>query len=386
MKYYIIAGEASGDLHGSNLMKSIKKLDHSTQFRVWGGDLMEKESDGNLVKHYRNLDFVGFTEVVANLRTILGNIKNCKKDIKAYQPDVLVLIDYPGFNLRIAKWAKKQGLRVVYYISPQVWAWNSARVHKMKKIIDKMLVILPFEQEFYAKYDYEVDFVGHPLLDAIDTYPDSTSFFQENQIEVERQIIALLPGSRGQEIRNIFSTMLPIIPLFPNYQFVLAAAPSIPKEVYQKYIADFNKTQSQKNQPLIDLKIVYNQTYQVLKNAHAAVVASGTATLETGLFQVPQVVCYKGSWVSYQIAIRIVNITYISLVNLIMKKEVVKELIQNDFTTNNLSRELKAILETSKRQEIASEYKKLRQQLGGGGASDRAAKAIFEQGLLRQKE
>lgn len=378
MKYYIIAGEASGDLHGGNMMKSLKKLDAHAQFRVWGGDLMDEISGGNLVKHYRNTDFVGFTEVVANLRTILRNIRQCKNDILAYQPDTLVLIDYPGFNLRIAKWAKKHHLKVIYYISPQVWAWNTRRVHLIKKVVDKMLVILPFEKGFYADYDYEVDFVGHPLLDAIEAYSSQSDFIVQHQLDSSKKIIALLPGSRGQEIKNLLLTMLELVPHFTDYQFVLAGAPSIAKDTYHKYIATFNEKRSKKKLPPIQIQIVYGETYSLLNCAHAAVVASGTATLETALFQVPQVVCYKGSSISFQIAKRIVKIKYISLVNLIMEKEVIKELIQGDFNLKNLKNELEKVLESPKRDLILADYEQLNLKLGGGGASEKAAQIIWK--------
>ncbi|MGB0984973.1 MAG: lipid-A-disaccharide synthase [Saprospiraceae bacterium] len=379
MKYYIIAGEASGDLHGGNMMKSLKKLDTEAQFRVWGGDSMAHESGGNLVKHYRNTDFVGFTEVIANLRTILTNIKNCKKDILAYQPDALVLIDYPGFNLRIAKWAKKKNLKIIYYISPQVWAWNSRRVHKIKKIVDKMMVILPFEKDFYKGYDYDVEFVGHPLLDAIDDYSkEGSNFYEKNKISKEKKIIALLPGSRNQEVKNLFSVMIELLPLFPDYQFVLAGAPSIPSDTYQKHISNYNEKRKASGKSLIDLPIVFGQTYQLLKQAEAAVVTSGTATLETALFQIPQVVCYKGSTISYQIAIRIVDIKYISLVNLIMDKEIVTELIQHKFNVDNLKNELQKILNPDQQKNIKEGYLELRKKLGGGGASKKAAETIWK--------
>lgn len=382
MKYYIIAGEASGDLHGSNLMKSLKQLDAEATFRVWGGDKMRHEcaSPAQLIKHYRNLDFVGFTEVVGNLRTILRNIEFCKQDILEDQPDVLVLIDYPGFNLRIAKWAKKQQIKVIYYISPQVWAWNAARVRTIKKVVDKMLVILPFEQDFYKQHDYNVDFVGHPLLDSIDAYPTNEDFRAKNNLPLERKIIALLPGSRGQEIKNLLQVMLQLVPHFEKYQFVVAGAPSIDAAVYQKHIDKFFQ-QHHKNEHFrtkSDVKIVFGQTYDLLNNAHAAVVASGTATLETALFQVPQVVCYKGSQISYEIAKRIVKIKYISLVNLIMDKEVIRELIQNDFNIGNLNHQLIHILEPNNRQQIAKDYQLLREKLGGGGASERSAQIIFD--------
>lgn len=369
MKYYIIAGEASGDLHASNLMKELKKQDSSAQFRCWGGDLM-KQQGATLIKHYRDLAFMGFIEVIANLKTILNNIKFCKKDIIKYQPDVLILVDYPGFNLRIAEFAHKAGFKVFYYISPQVWAWKKSRVHKINKFVDRMFVILPFEKEFYAKYDYEVDFVGHPLFDMIEQLPESkpVEFRKNNKID-DKPFIALLPGSRKQEIKKMLPIMLSVIPEFPDYRFVIAGAPAIEKEFYKQFILN-NKAD-----------IVYNQTYELLNSAYAALVTSGTATLETALFKVPEVVIYKGSFISYQIAKRVVdkNITkYISLVNLIMDKEIVKELIQNNLKTINLKNELTRITEDEQyRQNLKNDYKLLKEKLGGAGASEKTAKLIL---------
>lgn len=370
MKYYLIAGEASGDLHGANLIKAFHKKDPAANCRVWGGDLMQA-AGSTLVKHYRDLAFMGFIEVVKNLRTILGNIKFCKKDISAFQPDVLVLIDYPGFNLRIAKWAKKQGIRVVYYISPQIWAWNSSRVHGIKKSVDQMLVILPFEKAFYAKYDMKVDFVGHPLLDAIRDLGRSSDFSKKNKLD-QRPIIALLPGSRRQEISRMLRTMLQLIPDFPTYQFIIAAAPSMPLDFYYSILKKENVSPS-------SVAIVAQQTYDVLQHATAALVTSGTATLETALFKVPQVVCYEGSPISYFIARRLVNVSYISLVNLIMDKMVVTELIQKDFNKKNLSNELKAILSGTKRDQMLEDYEVLIEKLGTHGASDKAAELIISE-------
>lgn len=375
MKYYIVAGEASGDLHGSNMMKALKRLDNQAEFRVWGGDLMEKESNSPLVKHYRDTDFMGFTEVIANLRTILRNIKDCKIDILKYQPDVLVLIDYPGFNLRIAKWAKAKGFLVAYYISPQVWAWKASRVKTIRKVVDKMFVILPFEKDFYATYDYPVEFVGHPLLDAIDNLAEQPHFRAKHQLN-DKKIIALLPGSRGQEIKNLLPTMLELVSLFPDYQFVLAGAPAIPPEIYKIYLNVFNKILKQKKQTPITLHIVYGETYALLQNAHAAIVASGTATLETALFKVPQIVCYKGSAISFAIAKRIVNIKYISLVNLIMDKLVVTELVQDDFNLKNLEKTLIHLLNPAQHQKMLNDYESLCEKLGGG-ASYRVAAGIL---------
>ena len=373
MKYYIIAGEASGDLHGSNLMKSLKRLDEKSDFRFQGGDLMQAESENGLMKHYRDADFMGFVQVIQNLRTILQNISNCKKDIITYSPDVLILIDYPGFNLRIAKWAKKQGLKVIYYISPQVWAWKAGRVKLIRRVVDKMFVILPFEKDFYATYDYDVDYVGHPLLDAIRDLPASNDFRKRNELS-EKPIIAILPGSRSQEIKSLLMTMLEMVDLFPNYQFIIAGAPAIGLEMYQKIIANFN----QKNQTNIDVTIVHQQTYDLLKNTKAALVASGTATLETALFNVPQVVGYKGGKISYELFKIIVKIKYISLVNLIMDKEVVTELIQDDFNPKRLQLELETILEPANHKAMQNEYVTLHTRLGNGSASAKVAESISD--------
>lgn len=365
MKYYIIAGEASGDLHGSNLMKAIKLKDAEAKFRFWGGDLMAEVAGGKPVKHYRDLAFMGFLEVVMNLKTILGNIKLCKEDIKNYKPDVLVLIDYPGFNLRIAKFAKELGIRVVYYISPQLWAWKEGRVETIKKYVDDMLVILPFEKDFYKKHQVDAHFVGHPLLDAISDLPeiDIENFKTENQLN-EKEIIALLPGSRKQEVEKMLEVMLSVRTNFPDYQFVIAGAPSLPKDFYEKYVDE-------------GVHFVSNKTYDLLRCSKAALVTSGTATLETALLNVPEVVCYRGSKVSYEIAKRLVkHIKYISLVNLIMDKEVVKELIQNELNKENLVAELSKILSGNTREEILANYIILREKLGGKGASEHAATII----------
>lgn len=366
MKYYIIAGEASGDLHGSNLMKALKKKDPAAEFRFWGGDLMAKQG-GTLVKHYRDLAFMGFLEVARNLRTILNNIKFCKEDISSNRPDVLVLVDYPGFNLRIAKFAKELGIKVVYYISPQLWAWKEGRVEIIKKYVDEMMVILPFEEDFYKKHGVHSHFVGHPLLDAISTLEDLDveDFKRENGLN-EKEIIALLPGSRKQEVEKMLAVMLSVRPYFKEYQFVIAGAPSLPKEFYQNYADD-------------NVHFVSNKTYDLLRCSKAALVTSGTATLETALLNVPEVVCYRGSKISYAIAKRLVkNIRYISLVNLIMDREVVKELIQNELNTNNLVEELKKILATEKRGEVFRDYELLREKLGGKGASGNAADVIMK--------
>jgi lipid-A-disaccharide synthase len=367
MKYYIIAGEASGDLHASNLMKALKKVDPKAEFRFWGGDLMQQEG-GTQVKHYRDLAFMGFAEVLLNLRTILGNISFCKKDISRWNPDVILFVDYPGFNLRIAKWARKKGYKTHFYISPQIWAWKENRIKDIQRDIDHMYVILPFEKEFYEeKHKFEVHFVGHPLIDAIANRPsiDIEKFRKENKLD-ERPVIALLPGSRKQEISKMLEIMLSITDDFSEYQFIIAGAPSQEPEFYHPFIKKKN------------VHLVMNKTYDVLSLSTAALVTSGTATLETALLKVPEVVCYKGNFISYEIAKRIINLDYISLVNLIMDREVVKELIQGEFNRKNLKTELARILSEEHRKKIFSDYHELETKLGGTGASEKTAKLIFE--------
>ncbi|HTG64945.1 MAG TPA: lipid-A-disaccharide synthase [Flavobacterium sp.] len=366
MKYYIIAGEASGDLHGSNLMKSLLKEDPNAEIRFWGGDLMQAVG-GTLVKHYRELAFMGFVEVLFNLKTILGNIKICKEDISQFQPDVIIFIDYPGFNMRIAKWAKEIGIKTHYYISPQIWAWKESRIKAIKRDVDKMYVILPFEKNFYeGKHHYPVEFVGHPLIDAIQNQKpiEAATFRAENNLD-EKPIIALLPGSRKQEITKMLSVMLSVVDDFPDYQFVIAGAPSQEFAFYETFITNKN------------IKFISNKTYDLLKIAHAALVTSGTATLETALFKVPEVVCYKGNSISYQIAKRIITLKYISLVNLIMDEEVVTELIQDRCNTKTIKKELNKILDPEYRKNLLAKYDALEQKLGGAGASDKTAKLII---------
>jgi len=366
MKYYIISGEASGDLHGSNLIKELHKLDISANIRCWGGDLMQA-AGATLVKHYRELAFMGFAEVVKNLPTIFRNIKFCKEDITAFKPDVLVLIDYPGFNLRIAEWGKQQGYKIVYYISPQVWAWKENRVKKMKVNIDKMLCILPFEKDYYRiKWNWNVEYVGHPLVEEIERR--KTELLIANGKTEIKNIIALLPGSRKQEINKKLPIMLEVAKSFPDYQFVVAMAPGQEDSFYAPFLAAYSNVSS-----------VRNDTYNLLMKSKAALVTSGTATLETALFGVPEVVCYKGSNISYQIAKRIITIKYISLVNLIMDKLVVKELIQNELTTNNLVKELDELLNNETRiKELKKDYNDLKNILSAGGhASSKAAASIY---------
>jgi lipid-A-disaccharide synthase len=369
MKLYIIAGEASGDLHASNLMKELKLREPGLQFRCWGGDLMQAQG-GEIVKHYRDLAFMGFAEVLANIGTIFSNLKQCKADILDYRPDAVILVDYPGFNLRIAEFAKKAGFRVFYYISPQVWAWKQSRVHKIKRYVDQMFVILPFEKEFYARYNYDVNFVGHPLLDAMDSLPGSDWAQFRNQHRLnEKPVVALLPGSRKQEVRKVLPIMLSVVGKFPDYQFVIGCAPGLEPDFYKQIIGSNA------------IKMMEGQTYNLLRHAQAALVTSGTATLETALFEVPEVVCYKGGYISYEIAKRVVDrsmIRFISLVNLIMDREVVKELIQDELNPANVELELRKILEDDDhRHKILNDYVLLKTRLGGGGASAKTAREII---------
>lgn len=377
MRYYLIAGEASGDLHGSNLIRELRHLSPKSAFRAWGGDEMEA-AGAVVVKHFRDLAFMGFAEVIANLGTIMRNLSFCKKDILHYNPDALILIDYPGFNLRIAAWAHQKGFRVIYYISPQVWAWKENRVRAMKQCIDKMLVILPFEKKYYQeKWQWNVDYVGHPLVEVV-----SKAIQQEDQWphhaapEATKKIIAILPGSRRQEIIKKLPVMLRVSRQFPGYQFIVAKAPGIPDEFYEALLV-----------PFPGVTTVRLQTYALLKRATAALVTSGTATLETALFGVPQVVCYKGNPISYQIARRILTIKYISLVNLIMDQPIVRELIQQEFNEGNLEQALKEILlDETRRATIGESYRQLKELLvQGGHASRNAAVQIttFLQGTVK---
>jgi len=366
MKYYIIAGEASGDLHASNLMIEIKKNDPEANFRCWGGDLM-KAQGAFIVKHISEISFMGFAEVVLNLRTILRNLSYCKSDIDEFNPNALILVDYPGFNLKIAGYGQQKGYNVFYYVSPQIWAWKQSRVHKIKKTVDKMMVILPFEKDFYKRFDYNAEFVGHPLLDAIESYKNNntySNFRLENNLS-DKPIVALLPGSRKQEISRMLKIMISIREDFGDTQFVIAGAPSIKPEYYSRSIQGK------------DVHIVYNKTYDLLMNADAALVTSGTATLETALFDVPEIVCYKGSWFSYLIARMVIKVKYISLVNLIMDRKIVTELIQTKLTRANLIEELKILLYNPEHiSQLKNEYSLLRNKLGNSGASKNAAVVI----------
>lgn len=383
MKYYVIAGEASGDLHGSNLIKHVYQLDKQANIRCWGGDLMEAEG-ATVVKHYKDLAFMGFVEVVMNLRTILRNLAFCKADIRSYNPDVIVLIDYPGFNIKIAEWAKQQNFKIIYYISPQVWAWKEQRVKTIKKCVDKMLVILPFEKDYYQKWNYKVEYVGHPLIEVIEQFKmnnkqttedrqpttdnrrpttdnrlhtiDNLQWTMDNEqwTTIKHQpIIALLPGSRKQEINKKLPVMLEVSKSFPDFQFIVAKAPGQQDDFYEPFMT-----------PYSNVSAVSNQTYYLLNQASAALVTSGTATLETALFGVPEVVCYKGNPISYHIAKRVIKVKYISLVNLIMNKPVVKELIQDDLTAENCIKELKDLLYNDQRRtQLQKDYADLRNLL-----------------------
>ena len=371
MKYYIIAGEASGDLHGSNLIKALKKNNPKASFRCWGGDLMKSQCN-DLVMHYQDFSYMGFLEVILNISKIINHISFCKNDIEKFNPDLIIYIDYPGFNMRIAKWAKSKNYTNHFYISPKVWVWKEKRVEQIKKVIDKMYVILPFEEDFYKKkHNYKVDFVGHPLLDAIESENtfNKNNFLLTNNLS-EKPIIALLPGSRNQEINKLLPVMLNAVSNLTNYQLVIAGAPSKNVEYYEKIIQS-----SDSNTNII--KVISNQTYNILRVSTAAIVTSGTATLETALFNVPQVVCYKTSWTSYLIGrLLIRNLKYISLVNIIQDKEVVKELIQNDCNKTNLVIELEKILDKKNRSSMLAEYKMLHNKLGGKGASKKTADLI----------
>ena len=366
MKYYIISGEASGDLHGSKLIEALKKKDNRAHIRCWGGDLMKK-SGGELIKHYKELAFMGFWEVITHLKTILSNIKFCKKDILAFNPDVIIYIDYPGFNLRISKWAKKKGFKNHFYISPQVWAWKENRVHQMKRNLDALYVILPFEKEFFEKkHQFPVKYVGHPLLDCVTLKKKPTGFLNKNQLSETKPLIALLPGSRRQEIKKILPIYLSVTKYFRQYEFVIAGAPGIELKEYSFFIKKE------------EVKVIYNQTHDLLMHSRAALVSSGTATLETALFDVPQIVCYRSSFLSYQIAKNLIKLEFISLVNLILKREVVRELIQNSLTPYELKKHMAFILSDDGQKQIKADYQSLRSILGKGGASIKTAELIFE--------
>ncbi len=369
MKYFIIAGERSGDLHGSNLIKAIKKADNQaggvpSNIKAWGGDYMQ-EAGAEITKHYRDLAFMGFLEVLKNLPTILGFIGECKKTIEEFKPDAIILIDYAGFNMRIAKWAKKEGYKVFYYISPKVWAWNQSRAWSLKKNIDRLFVIFPFEVEFFKKYNFEVEFVGNPLFDAIEIFKPAADFLKCNNLS-DKKIIALLPGSRKQEVEKMLNLMVATQSKFPEYQFVIAGVGNLSLDFYKPFLNE-------------NIKLVIDQTYDLLSHSTAALVTSGTATLETALFGVPQVVCYKTSNISYQIGKWVIKVPYISLVNLVAQNEVVKELIQDDLTIGNLSNELDKIINNQAfRNQQILDYKQVKESLGEVGASEKTGRRIVE--------
>ena len=357
MRLYIIAGEASGDLHGSNLVRALLRERRDVTLRAWGGDLM-REAGADVVKHYRDLAFMGFVEVLLNIRTILKNLSFCKKDITDFRPDALILIDYPGFNMRIAAWAKKQGIPVFYYISPQIWAWKENRVHALKRDVQLMCVVLPFEKEFYAKHGMRAEFVGHPLLDVRREIP------QESQRE---KIIALLPGSRKQEISTMLPVMLAACAHLEGYEIIVAGAPGQENAFYESYLRGTNA------------KILFGQTQELLGKATAGLITSGTATLEAGIMALPQVVCYKGNFISYMIARKLIQVKFISLVNLILDRECVPEMIQGEMNAVQLRKQLDALLtDTPERKTQVSGYRELREKLGGSGASERTAKAMLK--------
>jgi len=367
MRYYVIAGEASGDLHASLIIRELNKLDGDARFRAWGGDRMQAEG-AEIVKHYRDLAFMGFLEVALNLRTILGNIRFCKKDILKYKPDVLICVDYPGFNMRIARFAHKLGIKVIYYIAPQVWAWRQSRVHKIHKVVDKAFVVLPFEKGFHARFGYHVEFTGHPLTDTIEESDASQSeYFRKNNNLADKPIIALIPGSRRQEIQRVLPVMLSVVDDFPGYQFIIGGVSTIPASYYDRFVG-------RKSIP-----VVYKQTYDLLRNADAALVTSGTATLETAMFGIPQVVCYRMSFISAIFAWMVIRVRFISLVNLILDKEAVRELIQYRCNRKTVSEELGKILnDATYRQGMIDDYKNLRSGMGQHGASSRAAQIIWQ--------
>lgn len=375
MKYYLIAGEKSGDLHASNLMKEILQNDPEAEFRFWGGEEMQKVG-GELIHHYSEISFMGFLEVAKNLMTIRRFMNYCKKDILCWKPDVVILVDFSGFNLKIAKYVKPRGTKVFYYISPKVWAWNQSRAKRIRNVVDRMFVIMHFEKAFYKKYDYDVDYVGNPLFDAINQFEPSPTFLEDNQLDANKKIIAVLPGSRYQEVSAIINTMLTIIPKYDSneYQFVVAGVEHLPSELYDEA-------------KKLGVKVIFNQTYDLLTKATSAVVTSGTATLETALFEVPQVVCYRTSPVTYNIIKALIKVRFISLVNLIADKEVVKELIQGDFTTENLEKELGYTL-NEKREKIIQDYKEMKAMIKTEGTSKKAASLMYKyltEGIPEQK-
>ncbi len=369
-KYYVIAGELSGDIHASNMMKHLLDIDSKINFRFWGGDMMSKITGKLPIKHIKDLSFMGFVDVLKNIRTIFKNIAFCKKDILEYKPDILILVDFPGFNLRIADWAKKQGFIIIYYISPTIWAWHESRVNTIKRVCDKMYVILPFEPEVYAKHNYTAEYVGHPLLDAIaDKKNELLNFeiFKKTNQLTNKKIVALLPGSRKQEIKKMLKVMLSVVHHFPHYQFVIAGTHNLSPSAY-------NLAHQQ------NVKVIYNQTYALMQHAHIGLIKSGTSTLESAIFKLPQVICYKAGALSIKIARLLVGnrVKYIGLPNLIMNEPIVTELLQEDFTSERLILEINLLLEEKNRNEILNKYDQLIELLGNSGASKKVAHSIYD--------
>ncbi len=376
MRYYFIAGEASGDLHASNLIRELVRLDGDAVVRGFGGELME-QAGMQLVKHYREMAFMGFIPVLLNLRTIKNNFKTCEQDLLRFKPDVLILVDYPGFNLRMAEFAKANGIRVYYYISPKIWAWKAHRIKKIKAFVDEMFTILPFETGFYQQFGYPVNYVGNPVLDAVMAKPQKQPvdvFLKENNL-ADKPIIALLPGSRLQEINSLLPRMLEAASLFKTHQLVVTAAPNIPDEVYDRILSDY------------EVSLLHGKTYEVLQQADVAVLASGTVSLEAGVIRCPQVVCYRmaGGALFFKIGQKVLKIKWVSLVNLILQRTAVRELLQHQCSVKNIRAELERILnDPDYRRRIGNDYDELHRRLGGPGASARAASLMIDK--LRQKK
>ena len=365
MKYYIIAGEASGDLYGSRLIDEILSIDKEADIRFWGGDKMIL-SGGFNVKHIKELAFMGFYEVLKNIFTIRKNINFCKKDICDFDPDKIIYIDYPGFNLLISKWAKKKGFKNYYYISPQIWAWKENRIKTIKENIDKLYVIFPFEREYYIdRHNMKSEFYGHPLIEQIDNFKTNLEFYKDNNISNEREIITLLPGSRSQEINSMLPIFLTLKKHFPKYEFIIAGVKNVDKSIYKKALE-------------MNVKVLYDQTYNLLYNSKAAIVTSGTASLECALFKVPQIVCYRTSFISYLIGKTFIKINFISLVNIILKQKVVQELIQNQLTEDRLLKELNVIIEGKKRSIMLDHYSKIYSMLSLNNTSNNIANSIIK--------
>lgn len=365
MKYYLIAGERSGDFHAANLMHELRGQDSDAQFRCWGGDMMQAEG-GELVHHYQDLAIMGFVEAATSVLKFRGYLKQCQQDLLAYKPNVLILVDYAGFNLRMAKIAKEQGIKVFYYISPKIWAWNQGRVEKVKERVDKMFVILPFEEEFYQKFGYAVDYAGNPTADAVAEFEPTADFFERNRLDPDKPIIAVLPGSRKQEIEEMLHEMIAILPGFQNYQFIVAGVTNLDPNYYRHFHRN-------------GIRFVFDQTFDLLSHAKAALVTSGTATLETALFGVPQIVCYRTSALSYAIGKMVIKVPYISLVNLIAGREVVKELIQGEFNARNLLDELRTLLtDADYMARMQTGYTELREKLGHHQAAKKTAELMVK--------